>query len=291
MDLSCIILSGDLELYVLGMLPPEEAHQVTQLALLFPEVQEELDRISASLLQLDSVASLSPSPAVKTRLMEQIGRLSHNVSNGAAPVVPLQTGRNLVNEPETDIDTIVQTPVVPMRSEGKSNYWFSAAALIGVLLSLGAVIFLASKNRQFQSDITAMNQQMRTLNRNVVELQRDNLAAAQMVQMLQNEQFRKIRLTAVPGKPDALAQVLWNTQTYEVYVNDISLPRPPAGRQYQLWAIVDGKPVDAGLLQEAKNKVQQMKTFERADAFAITLEQEGGSPTPTMEAMYVMAKV
>jgi len=38
-------------------------------------------------------------------------------------------------------------------------------------------------------------------------------------------------------------------------------------------------------------KIQKMKSFGKAEAFAITLEKEGGSPTPTMTEMYVMAKI
>jgi len=34
-----------------------------------------------------------------------------------------------------------------------------------------------------------------------------------------------------------------------------------------------------------------MKSFGRAEAFAITLEKTGGSPTPTMDQMYVIAKI
>ena len=71
---------------------------------------------------------------------------------------------------------------------------------------------------------------------------------------------------------------------------DVSLPAAPAGRQYQLWAIVNGQPLDAGMLRDTKMQVQQMKAFAQADAFAITLEKSGGSPTPTMSALYVMGK-
>jgi anti-sigma-K factor RskA len=65
--------------------------------------------------------------------------------------------------------------------------------------------------------------------------------------------------------------------------------------QYQLWAIVDGKPFDAGLLIETKtadNKynIQKMKSFGKAEAFAITLEKKGGSATPSMDKMYVISK-
>jgi anti-sigma-K factor RskA len=34
-----------------------------------------------------------------------------------------------------------------------------------------------------------------------------------------------------------------------------------------------------------------MKNIPKAEAFAITLEKAGGSPTPTLTAMYVMGKV
>jgi anti-sigma-K factor RskA len=87
-----------------------------------------------------------------------------------------------------------------------------------------------------------------------------------------------------------MAQVFWNTKTHDVFIADVSLPQAPSNKQYQLWAIVDGKPVDAGMISDAKNLAQKMKVFEKADAFAITLEKRGGSATPTMEEIYVMGK-
>jgi anti-sigma-K factor RskA len=64
----------------------------------------------------------------------------------------------------------------------------------------------------------------------------------------------------------------------------------PPGKQYQLWAIVDGKPVDAGMVGDCEG-LCKMKVINRAEAFAITLEKEGGSSAPTLTAMYVMGKV
>jgi anti-sigma-K factor RskA len=43
--------------------------------------------------------------------------------------------------------------------------------------------------------------------------------------------------------------------------------------------------------QKGVYKIQKMKSFGKAQAFAITLEEEGGSPTPTMEEMYVIAEI
>lgn len=288
MDLSCIILSGDLELYVLGMLPGDEAAKIEQLALLFPEVQEELDRITGSLVELGNTAILSPAPTVKMELMEKLQAM-HDAELKVAPVVPLQTGRYIIQP--TEASTENESPVIAMQPAGKRNNWLAAASLIGLVLAVGGLFFLFTKNNQTQTEVAGLQKQVGTLTRNVVELQRDKTAALEMVNMLQSDVYRKIKLTEVPGKPDALVQLMWNTQTKEVFVGDVLLPQTPAGKQYQLWAIVDGKPVDAGMLSNVKNRVQLMKKFEKAEAFAITLEKEGGSPTPTMEAMYVMAGV
>lgn len=290
MDLSCIISSGDLELYVLGMLPQDEAAKIEQLALLFPEIQEELDRISETLLVVGETAHLAPSPGIKAGLMQQLAALGEAEDALATPVVPIQSGRNLplsdADAPRTEAPVVAMTPPVKRRAQ-----WLSAASFIGLLLALGGLLFLASRNRQ-QTDALAEAQRSNLdLNRKFVEAQRRLNSKDEMIAMLQSDVFKKIKLTAVPGKPDALVQLMWNTQTKAVYVSNLTLPQAPSGRQYQLWAIVDGKPVDAGTLNSERGVVQTMKTFNRAEAFAITLEQAGGSPTPTLEQMYVMGAV
>ena len=74
-----------------------------------------------------------------------------------------------------------------------------------------------------------------------------------------------------------------------------NLPQAAPEKQYQLWAIVDGKPVDAGMVEESADAsgklLLKMHNIPEAQAFAITLEKKGGSPTPTMEAMFVVGKV
>jgi anti-sigma-K factor RskA len=100
-------------------------------------------------------------------------------------------------------------------------------------------------------------------------------------------------MKGVAKSPESMAMVYWNTESKEVFIELKSLPVPEEGKQYQLWAIVDGKPVDAGMitLSEEESSLHRMKDFESAQAFAITLEKQGGSPTPTLSEMYVMGSV
>ena len=69
------------------------------------------------------------------------------------------------------------------------------------------------------------------------------------------------------------------------------MPAAPQGMQYQLWAIVDGKPVDAGVFDVATSGLLKMKTLDGAVAFAVTIEPRGGRPSPTLETMQVIGNV
>ena len=284
MDLSCIILSGDLELYVLGMLPKEEAGKIEQLAKLFPEVQAELDRISESLEALGNTATAAPSASVKDNLMKKLRTMEEEEQK----VTPF--GSVNAKKIETD-NSELGSPVRKIPKRANKPSWLLAASFIGLIVSVEGLVYYFSQNKQSQTELAALQHQVDTLRSNSNSQQQRILAYSQTMQMMHDATYKKIELTNVPGKPSAMAQVLWNTKTKEVFIADVSLPQAPSDKQYQLWAIVDGKPVDAGMLGDAKNLAQRMKVFERAEMFAITLEQKGGSPTPTMEEMYVAGKV
>ena len=282
MDLSCIISSGDLELYVLGMLPEEEAFKIAQLAKLFPEVQAELDRISESLEDLSKADTSTPSAAVKDSLMSKIKQLKSEEASGSFGLHAVK------QDNETPISG---APVITLNKPRRNSSWLVAASVFGLILSLGALLYVINQNNRSKTELAALRQEVDTLRANSNMQQNQILAYEETMQMMHDNSFKKIELTNIPGKPDAMAQVFWDTKTKYVYIADVSLPQAPSDKQYQLWAIVDGKPVDAGMLSDAKNLAQKMKVFEKAEMFAITLEKKGGSPTPTMEQMYVAGKV
>lgn len=99
-----------------------------------------------------------------------------------------------------------------------------------------------------------------------------------------------VSLQGVAGMENNRATVYWRSEDKNVYLQADHLPPAPAGKQYQLWALMDGKPVDAGLLRNGEN-LCRMKPVQKAQAFAITLENAGGSPTPTLSRLYVLGKV
>ena len=97
-------------------------------------------------------------------------------------------------------------------------------------------------------------------------------------------------MKGIEGKEDALATVFWNTQTKQTYINVNNLPAPPEGMQYQLWALADGVPIDAGVF-DVNGEIQLTKKIESAQTFAVTLEEAGGKPSPNLEQLFVIGNV
>jgi len=71
------------------------------------------------------------------------------------------------------------------------------------------------------------------------------------------------------------------------------MPIAPKGKQYQLWAMVDGQPVNAGVfpLDVKVDGTSKMLDIPKAQAFAITLEDEGGKDVPTLSELCVMGGI
>jgi len=84
----------------------------------------------------------------------------------------------------------------------------------------------------------------------------------------------------------------WNKTSGEVHIDIGNLPKALEGMQYQLWALKDGQPIDAGVFEISDvDKIQKVKSITAAQAYAVTLEKRGGSVSPSLEAMYVFGGV
>jgi anti-sigma-K factor RskA len=157
-----------------------------------------------------------------------------------------------------------------------------------IILLIGSLILTYTFYNKYQS--TSNDLQIAQ-----AELQKQQQVAEGMktdMDVMTDKNALPVVLNGTEKSPDALAKIFWMKNTGDVYVDPTNLPQAPSGMQYQLWAIVDGKPVDAGMIATKKGiyHIQKMKSFGKAQAFAITLETAGGHPTPKGD-MIVMAKI
>jgi len=100
-----------------------------------------------------------------------------------------------------------------------------------------------------------------------------------------------VNLAGTKAAPHSSASVLWDSTASAVYLVVKNMPELPSDAQYQLWALIDGKPADLGVFDTPKDKIfLKMKDTKKADAFAITIEKKGGSISPTLEKMQALGK-
>jgi anti-sigma-K factor RskA len=109
--------------------------------------------------------------------------------------------------------------------------------------------------------------------------------------IIQNSAFTKVVMKGTENAPESRASVYWNAESKEVYLSIQNLKQISQSNQFQLWAIVDGKPVDAGVFDFNVNGLLKMKSISGASAFAITIEPRGGQTSPTMETMQVIGSL
>ncbi len=256
MNVQEIISSGVLDLYAAGMASEAEKQQVEAWRLQYPEVAAELQAIELALENYAQSNAVAPAPAIKEKLFEKI-----NACDAVAPGAVIDINTRRTKEPAFDI-----------------RKWALAASVVLLMGSVVLNVSFYNKSETAEAKLADTEQQLAVASSRAEELKQD-------IDVVQNKYSRPVSLTGQPQMPDATAKIYWMTNTGDVMVDASNLPDIPAGKQYQFWAIVDGKPVDGGLIitndKGKKFRMQKMKSFGRAEAFAISLEKEGGNPTPT----------
>ena len=263
--------SGILEEYVLGTLPEAEAEEVNQLINKHSELQSAVEEIEGALLAYgDQFSGDGPKDDV------------------------LQKALNQIEEEEKTI--VAEIEDAPENKELKTisfNYWtyWGVAASIFLLFSIGLNFFLYQNWRNVNSQLLAMEvekEQFTDVN-NQYKARLD--VSESFFTHLQDVESKPVRLAGLDQAPDSKVLLSWNEKTNETLLINYDLPELSAADQYQLWAIIDGKPVDAGVIKKGA-KTQFMKSFSgQAVQFAITVEPKGGSKTPTLSKMYAAGAV
>ena len=110
--------------------------------------------------------------------------------------------------------------------------------------------------------------------------------------MIMDPNVAVVNLAPMPKKPPVSASVYWDSTSTNVYLIIKNMPKLPADKQYQLWAMINGKPKDLGLFDVSDDKklMLKMNNTREADAFAITIEKRGNTDGPDLDQLQTMGK-
>ena len=263
MNIQEYISSGTLESYILGGLTAAEAAEVEAYARQYPEIRAELDKLEEQLENIASSYSKTPSPSLKSKIAASLD-FKEESKEKETKVISLPFYRQAI-----------------------------AASIALTIVSASSAVYFWNKWQNAEVRVLALESEKNLMANNANLTKQQFERANNYLSLLQDSNSVLVTLKGSSLSPLARAKILWSKSTHEVYLSGLSsLPTPAADKQYQLWAIVDGKPVDAGVFDIGNNiNVQQLKKIENAQAFAITEEKKGGNPTPTLSALYLIGNV
>lgn len=299
MDVQRYISSGILESYVFGMLPESEQSDVETAVLQYPDIKAAVNSLQLDKERFVQLYAVPPPAGIKERLTEIIRQ--ENTQEGSlrlpeelrAPVSEKTSGKNGVGK---------QTPVkqLPAAKKSSDRIWKYATAAI-ILLLLGSVFmnfFFFQKSTDYKSRYKSL-----IATKEKLEADKEHQALTSLKTStpapadpdpLSNPEFKWTHIEGGGAYAGKTVSVGWNARTQAVYLQAQLMPLPPAGKQFQLWAIVNKKLVDAGIFDTGSNISQQlqvMKAVAVAQGFAVTLERKGGSTAPSMDQVCMSAKI
>ena len=246
MELQDIISSGLLELYATGLASPAESKQVENWVKQYPEVAAELNAIQMGLENYAQANAIAPLSTIKDKIFAEINTATAGETKYAEPA-----------------------KIIPV-----NNYWKWAVAA-SVALLIGSVVMTVNYYNKYETAANSLKEKEELLAQAEQKI-KEPAAPLDIV---------PVSLKGQDATLDATAKIFWMKNNGDVMIDASNLPDPPQGKQYQFWGIVDGVPVDGGLIitndKGQKLRMQRMKSFGKAEAFAVSLEKEGGSPTPT----------
>lgn len=269
-NLKTYLESGILELYVLGDLSIEEMREVETIIAQHPEVKAEVEAIENALQAYALSNAIQPSETVRKRVLNSI-----------------------------DDSDKTETPVVSMQNTGSSSNFYKYAFAASVALLLVSVILLINLNNKLKesnTQLAVLQSENQQYSNRVNFMEQELEDSEKFLEIYQQPAaYKLVSLKGTPKAPAASLTVAFSPAKKEVMIDLSSLKMPSNDdeHQYQLWALVDGKPVDLGVFDSTDDHsgMKRMKSVTGAQAFAVTLEPKGGSINPTMEQMMLMGNI
>jgi len=270
-DLKSYIESGILELYVLGDVTPAEKLQVEEMASKHPAIKAELDEIERSMELYAENNAVEPPEHLRSKVLNSI-------------LTNFGDDSTFTSKTEAIKNNVIALPV----AKATSFYKYAFAACLALLIaSVVALVSIYNKLQQSNTQIAALQLDKQHF-ANTVNLMDEQL------EIFRDASFKFIKLQGTAHAPSAAMTIAWSLVKHKVMIDmsSVKMPANDKDHQYQLWALVGGKPVDLGVFDKNADStnMKEMKTIASADNFAVTLEPRGGSQSPTMDQMMVIGK-
>lgn len=238
-----------------------------------PECREQVAQLSAEMAHIVmSVPQIAPPAAAKERLLQAAG--IHLAANEDAPVAA-----KTVSMPIRDASASASVPPIQIRRTNPALIWGGwVAAAILLICAVGIYVANQGMHRQLRME--------------AAEMERSNLSAArarQVLDVLTSPQAQRVTLVSAHARPEPTGHAVYLKNRGALVFTASNLAPLPTEKTYELWVIpANGSaPVPAGTFQPDAHGMASVLLPELpkgidAKAFGVTVENAGGSTTPTL---------
>ena len=259
MNIQEYISSGIIESYVLGLASAEERIEFEQICAQYPELVEARNNFELAVEEQARKNASSPPANVKEKTWAAI---KETYSSNTPKIITM--------EPTT------------RRSSGWG--WVAAASII---LFLVAGYFAFTYYNQTK-DLKNSNDELKA------RVDRTDSILNKMAEeqkIMSDPNVTVVNMVGTQKGSPSSANIYWDSTSANVYLVVKNMPKLASDKQYQLWALIEGKPTDLGLFDGGKDKViLKMNNTQKADAFAITIENRGNTGGPNLQQLQSMGK-
>jgi anti-sigma-K factor RskA len=266
------IPAEDLAFYAMQALPAEEMAIIAAALRDNPQAQQELARVQGDLALLALSTDQQSAPAgsfdrLKARMREGSPAIAKDFATSAAVPTPMAM-----------TDTAYE--IAPISSSRRSKWatftpWAIAACLAIACSILGY-------------RVSSMNDALDGESRLVANLAAKASRAQQVLEVLNAPDAQRVTLTATKTPPAPTAHTVYLADRGALVMEANNLKPVAPGKTYELWVIPasGAAPVPAGIFTPngegyASVVLPKLPTGVPAKAFGITIENAGGSSTPT----------
>lgn len=275
-------------LYSIGAISQEELGELEKYLKEDPEKVAGLIRENeeiASLLSLD-IDDIKPPTYIKDELLRRV-RIRKDVENNSHNVPfwkklqPIWYG----------LSGAVAAAVIIFMFSG----YFSSLVEVGDSTDTGNLTSTIKRQKEtiasLRSELEDRKEALDTMSKKLAEKNERLANYDDLIAYLRNPNVLVVDLGTLKTDMNSAGRVLWDKQMDSAIFYGINLPQVPQDKTYQLWAIIDSKPVSCGIFNvdqqgNGKIKIPTLKDSKNIQKFAVTLEPAGGVPAPTGE-MYL----
>ncbi|MBV9608621.1 MAG: anti-sigma factor [Acidobacteria bacterium] len=243
----------DLALYALGLLEGNERGALEQHLATCSSCRRELEQLRGD-MGLLALEAVGPAPPQRSRK-----RLLEAIAFGARP-------------------REVQT---------RTRWWTWAPVVASILLAVVGVA-LWRENSQQKRRIDALQTE---ISQSAATLEH----AKMVIAMLESPDAVRVSLSPGQTSPQPHGKAMYLPHKGALIFMASNMPAAPPAKTYEVWLVpMSGAPLPAGTFKpdargSATVMMPPLPAGIQAKAFAVTVENEGGSPTPTMPMVLVGA--